>query len=272
MDRFETPNPNELQPEVLHNYDLISKEYPMSDNRVTNTYDQFIMLRDTLVYSKKYYQGKGWARLIVGEKEETVEVEYVNKRWQKMNPGWKDHPDTDLQQQVVGPYVSQDGISDLAQFGILTCRIQQDWYYRVRHKEEIIDIPADAKKIRAYVELYEPDQDWNIPVDPDTQELLPGKPIAVFDRECDKTLTGSTSDTEPNGSCSIGITIGKLFDKMTSFGIIERNLKRGDILSLRLLYERKQNDPTVHEYHDLTLQGDRSNRWSVEYLSLPLKD
>lgn len=59
---------------------------------------------------------------------------------------------------------------------------------------------------------------------------------------------------------------------MTSFGIIERNLKRNDILVLRMLWEEKQNDPSQHIYHDVTLQDNRSNRWSVEYLNLPLKD
>ena len=58
MDKFDIPNEEELVPGKVYNYDLLAQQYDISKNRSTNTYDQFIMLRDTLVYSKKYYQGK----------------------------------------------------------------------------------------------------------------------------------------------------------------------------------------------------------------------
>jgi hypothetical protein len=58
MANFDIPNENELVPGKVYNYDLKAKQYDITQNRVTNTYDQFIMLRDTLVYSKKYYKGK----------------------------------------------------------------------------------------------------------------------------------------------------------------------------------------------------------------------
>lgn len=44
------------------------------------------MLRDTLVYSKKYYKGKAGSTLVIGDTEETVEVLFKNKFLQKMNP------------------------------------------------------------------------------------------------------------------------------------------------------------------------------------------
>ena len=264
MDRFETPNPDELQPEVLHNYDLVPHEYPITDNRATNTYDQFIMLRDTLVYSKKYYEGKAWATLIVGEQENTVEVKRQNKWMQKMNSWWRTTTKDQLDRTLMGPYVDLPDEQMIQTYGPLSIKIKEDWYYRIMHKEEVINLPDNAKKVRCYVDHNEQRANGKYP-----QEWTP---IAVFDRECDKTLSWSTSWTDPNGSCSIGITLGKLFNKMTSFGIIERNLKRNDILVLRMLWEEKQNDPSQHIYHDVTLQDNRSNRWSVEYLNLPLKD
>ena len=58
MGSYDIPNEEELKPGKVYNYDLLGKEYSVDENRITNTYDQFIMLRDTLVYSKKYYKGK----------------------------------------------------------------------------------------------------------------------------------------------------------------------------------------------------------------------
>lgn len=44
-------------------------------------------------------------------------------------------------------------------FGILSIRIKEDGYYRIMHKEEVINIPDGAKKIYCYVEHYELNQD-----------------------------------------------------------------------------------------------------------------
>lgn len=239
MTNFDVPNPEELRPNKVYNYDLIPQQYPIQENRSTNTYDQFIMLRDTLVYSKKYYQGKGGSKLIIGEKEDTVEVEFFNKYLQKMNPNRKTSPSTDMDSRLTGPYVSQEWI-DMAVYGILSCKIEKDWMYRVQHKEEIINIPADTMKIYSYVERYPVDQDGNYPTT--------WTPIAVFDRE-----VPSWAD----------YTLDQLFKKMTAQGYIETNLNRWDILALRI---------EDQDWNDLPLQGDRSNRWSVEYINLPLKD
>lgn len=86
MEKFDIPNEEELLPQVVHNYDLTEQTYPIENNRTTNTYDQFIMLRDTLVYSKKYYKGKAGSVLVIGDTEETVEVIVRNRFIQKLNP------------------------------------------------------------------------------------------------------------------------------------------------------------------------------------------
>lgn len=56
MTTFDIPNESELVPNEVYNYDLVDKEYDIGKNRISNTYDQFIMLRDTLIYSKKHYK------------------------------------------------------------------------------------------------------------------------------------------------------------------------------------------------------------------------
>lgn len=55
MANFDIPNEDELRPRAVHNYDLIAHEYDITENRSTNTYDQLLMMRDFLVYSKKTY-------------------------------------------------------------------------------------------------------------------------------------------------------------------------------------------------------------------------
>lgn len=55
---YDIPNEEELRPNKTYSYDLKGKSYPITNNSITNTYDQLIMMRDFLVYSKKYYKGK----------------------------------------------------------------------------------------------------------------------------------------------------------------------------------------------------------------------
>ena len=65
MANFDVPNEEELKPGKVYDYDLIAGQYDISQNRVTNTYDQFITLRDTLVFSDKYYPNNAGRSLII---------------------------------------------------------------------------------------------------------------------------------------------------------------------------------------------------------------
>ena len=58
MTNYDIPNEEELQPRKVYNYDLVGKQYPIADNHAVSTYNQFIQLRDTLVFSDKKYPGK----------------------------------------------------------------------------------------------------------------------------------------------------------------------------------------------------------------------
>ena len=58
MTNYDIPNEEELQPRKVYNYDLVGRQYPIADNNTVSTYNQFIQLRDTLVFSEKKYPGK----------------------------------------------------------------------------------------------------------------------------------------------------------------------------------------------------------------------
>lgn len=55
MGNYDVSNGEEKKPNKVYDYDIKNKEYDITQNQITNTYDQFIMLRDTLVLSKKTY-------------------------------------------------------------------------------------------------------------------------------------------------------------------------------------------------------------------------
>lgn len=65
MDRYDIPNEEELKPGKEHDYNLVPSQYDIKQNRSTNTYDQLLMLRDFLVYSKKTYSGKAGSVLVI---------------------------------------------------------------------------------------------------------------------------------------------------------------------------------------------------------------
>ena len=91
------------------------------------------------------------------------------------------------------------------------------------HKEEIL-LTSSVNKVFCYVDIYRKNgQAWEIP-----QDMRGG--VAVYDREGNTSLT--TSGTDPNGT--VAITLGKLFKKMTAIAEQERDLKKGDILVLRM--------------------------------------
>ena len=66
---YDISNWEELKPNKIYNYDLKEEEYLKNmSNEVVSTYDQFIQLRDTLIYSKKTYSWKVCAYLFVWDK------------------------------------------------------------------------------------------------------------------------------------------------------------------------------------------------------------
>ena len=232
-----------------HDYLLSPNEYPIGANENHSTYDQFIQLRDTLIFTGKYYNDKASRKLCVGDKWDgsttnTIEVWLPNYFRQWIQPNWSTNPPTP---SILWSYITEVPAAMKAQdnrFGELSCMIQKDWHYRIMHKEEIL-LDSSTDKVYCYVDIYRKNAQ-------DQYEILYKWWVAVFDWEW----------------AWWDYTLWDLFKKMTSIAEQERDLKKWDILVLRMkdaTYDPSTSEPTGN---NLTLQQD-SNYRSIEYLDLP---
>lgn len=130
-----------------HQYLLIPMEYPISDNNRPATYDQFMSLRDTLVFSDKYYAHNSWRSLIIGTKLNwdptgTIEVREPNIARQSFEPWWW------VNGQTLWKYVSVWGhVAD----NVLSCEINKKWRYALEHKEQFNNISSSITRIHSYI-------------------------------------------------------------------------------------------------------------------------
>lgn len=241
-----------------HKYLATPPEFNISANEAHSTYDQFIQLRDTLIFSGKYYNDKKWSVLIVGDTGETIEVMFRNLFRQSYNNL------TQVADQVaIWPYVQYDSMkTSLPPIWPLSCEIVKDWLYRLTYKMEVLPT-AQQNKVYTYFDVYRPKEIVE-EGDPFPYELTEPWGTAVFDWECNTTPL-STSWTDPNGS--VPFTLWKLFKKVTAFWYIEKNLKKWDLVVLRAK-DAERGDQPIPAWNDLTLQSS-SNYWSIEYLNLP---
>lgn len=253
-----------------HQYLVTPQEYPISANENHSTYDQFIQLRDTLIFTGKYYNDKASRKLCVWDKWDgsttnTIEVCLPHYFRQWIQPWWatdstkvttKFLPEPSWDYVIPVPSQLVSGL----QLWPLCCMINKDWHYRIMHKEEIL-LTETTNKVFCYVDIYRKN-------DQDTYEIPYKWWVAVFDREWNTSLSWTTSWTDPNWSCTVPITLWKLFKKMTAIWEMERDLKKWDILVLRM--KDGPHNPSTWEPtgNNLTLQAD-SNYWSIEYLDLP---
>ena len=232
-----------------HDYLLTPQEYPISANENHSTYDQFIQLRDTLIFTWKYYNDKASRKLCVGDKGDgsttnTIEVWLPNYYRQSIQPDWSTGGFTT---GVLGNYITAvpaDIKTQDQRFWELSCMINKDWHYRIMHKEEII-LDSSTDKVFCYVDVYRKNSQ-------DQYEIQYKWGVAVYDWEW------AWGD----------YTLWDLFKKMTAIAEQERDLKKGDILVLRFqdwTYDTTTWEPT---WNPLTIQQD-SNYWSIEYLDLP---
>lgn len=279
-----------IQNEWNHEYLVSPSEYDDTSDRLSSTYDQFIQLRDTLIYSGKKYKGKAWSKLIIWEKSETVEVLRKNGLKIAFEPNIA--PETTVINYHEWPYVeytptewdfstgsflqthSYDYAKWVQNFWLISCRILKDGNYRIEYKIQVwsnaTPIPAWTTKIYAFVIRYKYLNDTLVPrdvgandSDPDTQNANRFH-IAVWDLEqpswwASKTFTGTTSWTDPNGSCSVTVTftLADLYKKMTAVWYNDTNLNANDVLSFHVVNQSFQS-------LDSCLQGN-SNFFSVKY-------
>ena len=264
-----------------HEYTVTPQEYPIAANENHSTYDQFIQLRDTLIFTGKYYNDKASRKLCVGDKWDwsttnTIEVWLPNYFRQGIQPNWASDPEHQIttrylpepKWKYIIPVPTSLDPSFLASLWPLSCMINKDGHYRIMHKEEIL-LNSNTNKVFCYVDIYRKLDALN-KYDPVnwSYKIMYKWWVAVYDWEWQTSLSGSTSWTDPNWSCTVPITLWKLFKKMTSIAEQERDLLKTDILVLRM--KDWPHDPTTWEptWNNLTLQQD-SNYWSIEYLDLP---
>ena len=267
-----------------HDYKATPWEYPISNNGAHSTYDQFIQLRDTLIFSGKYYNDKPWAKLIVWEQCETIEVQYKNRAKMSFQPDYRTNPERQVNpwdnssptaamtlQEEWGyvtwlwdsAHLSPDDqiISMLPQFvndNMMAFKINKDWHYVMFHKEEIL-LQPDSKKVYCFLDWYK--YTWD-PTSPYPQTWTP---IAVFDWEWQFSKTFSVSTSQWSGSCTVSFKLWDIMQKMTAFGYNERNLNKKDVLVLKCIDNEKDQNPNelVYQTH--------SNFVQINYTDLPLK-
>lgn len=152
-----------------HEYRATPMEYPISDNNRPATYDQFMTLRDTMVFSNKYYADKAGRSLIIGTKldwtpTDTIEIREPNMFYQTFQP-WGTTDDDGS----VGSYVKTKTDGSNAK----SCEIVKTWRYRLQHKEQFRNISSDITRIRCYIVQHKTDWttqnraifdwEWNTP-------------------------------------------------------------------------------------------------------------
>lgn len=250
-----------------HDYRATPSEYPIGDNNRPATYDQFITLRDTLIFSNKQYNDKAGRSLIIWTKldwtpTDTIEIREPNSFRQSFQPTWATDTITpDVQWKYISA-VPQDIRTQYSTFTNLCCMIQKDGRYRIVHKEEVLPT-SSTKKVCCYVDIYRNNGNW--------YEILLKWWVAVFDRqaEVNKTVSGTVTTSEDSWTCSVTLTLNlwEIFQKMTAFWFIERDLKKWDILVLRMKDQWHNTTTWEPQWNDLVIQAD-SNYRNVEYIDL----
>jgi hypothetical protein len=183
-----------LQDEWLYWYRATPVGYPISDNNRPATYDQFISLRDTLIYSNKYYGSSAWRSLIIWTKLDwtptnTIEIWEPNIMHMSVEPSWSTN-----RWQSKWEYVTPWWHT-----WYIACDIVKKWRYRLQHKEQFNNISSDITRIHSYILQHK--SDWTT-VD-----------RAVFDWEWN--------------------TWWEIL-RMTAFGYIECDLDKWDWLELKV--------------------------------------
>lgn len=214
-----------------HQYRATPTEYPISNNNSPATYDQFITLRDTLIFSNKYYADKAGRSLIIwtkldGTPTDTIEIREPNLARMSFEPWWENHPDDEnyVKNESQWAYVTSGWVVG----NVLSCTINKDGRYRISHKEQFVQISGTIKRIHTYVNQH---TTWGSDI-----------PRAVFDFEWDTAWE---------------------IKRVTAYWFVECDLSKWDILDLRML-DQNDNHISSSTWKLQTL----SNWWCVEYIDL----
>ena len=184
-----------------HEYRATPNEYPISNNDRPATYDQFITLRDTLVFSNKYYADKAGRSLIIGTKldwtpTDTIEIREPNLSKMAFEPWYSSS--SWIRDETQWTYVTAGSGGT----NLLSCTINKDGRYKICHKEQFINLDsAWITRVHTLVRQHH----WN------------------------ETITRAAFDWEWSTSWE--------FKRVTSYGYVECNLSKWDWLELLMLDE-----------------------------------
>lgn len=204
-----------------HDYLLSPWDYPISENNAHATYDQFITLRDTLVFSNKYYADSAGRSLIIwtkldGNPTNTIEIWEPNMFMQSFEPYGSVSWEPLWKYIATWWHTSQNPMS---------CEIVKDGRYVLQHKQQLKGIPSSITRVHSFILQHR----WDV----ETER-------AVFDWE-------RTTPWE--------------FNRLTTFGYVECDLKKWDWLEWKML---DQDDVEI----SWNILQPYSNRWMVEYKDL----
>lgn len=128
-----------------HEYRATPNEYPISNNDRPATYDQFITLRDTLVFSNKYYADKAGRSLIIWTKLDWTPTDTIEIREPNM-VRLDFHPWGSVQPYPAWQYVTTWWHS------WISCEIEKKGRYRIQHKEQFTWLEqTSVTRIHSYV-------------------------------------------------------------------------------------------------------------------------
>lgn len=135
------------QYDVDHTYRLEPKTFPISNNDRPATYDQFMSLRDTLVYSNKFYWNNAWRSLIIWIKANwnptnTIEIWEPNIVNIAFEPDWTISWTGHWKYISTGEHLTENPLS---------CEINMTWRYVIQHKEQFNNIDSNITRIHTYV-------------------------------------------------------------------------------------------------------------------------
>lgn len=133
-----------------HQYRVIPMEYPINNNNRPATYDQFISLRDVLIFSNKYYADKGGRSLIIwtnldGTPTDTIEIREPNMMRLDFHPWWT------IQSYITWKYVETGWHQGKS------CEIIKKGRYKIQHKEQFNNIDPSITRIHSYVVQHKED-------------------------------------------------------------------------------------------------------------------
>lgn len=246
-----------------HQYIATPTEYPISANENHSTYDQFIQLRDTLIFSGKYYNDKAGKRLIVWDKWDwtttnTIEIEELQYFKQSFEP-WYESDSTNITTYSYGKYITKWTTAS-ATIPELTCTINKDWHYWIEWKIQLYQMTSDISKVYWYVKHHH--QTTNEQGQTTWVEI----PRAVFDYEWSFSKSFSVSTSGGSGSTTVSFNIWDIFQKITPMWYIDVDMKKWDWLEFMI------EDQNWNRIDSTTYMQPISNRWSVAYLWTPYED